>query len=116
MYEYSARLKRVIDADTLEMTLDLGFKTFLDCTLRLAMVNGPELSTAAGKIAKAAVEQWFKDNPGPYVVNTAKDKQEKYGRYLALVRSAEQRFLIQDMISEGHLVVWTGKGPRPGTE
>ncbi len=42
MYEYRARITRVIDGDTVEAEIDLGFHVSLTVTLRLAGINAPE--------------------------------------------------------------------------
>ena len=43
MFEYRAELIRVIDGDTVVMSLDLGFKTFVVRTLRLLDIDAPEV-------------------------------------------------------------------------
>lgn len=42
MYEYKAKVTRVIDGDTFEALVDLGFYIFTEITLRLVEVNTPE--------------------------------------------------------------------------
>lgn len=56
MYQYQARLVRVVDADTVVLDLDLGFYQHrLGRSYRLARINAPELSTPEGLLAKAAL-------------------------------------------------------------
>lgn len=43
MYEYRARARRVIDGDTLEITIDLGFGVHTDQTIRLDGIDTAEL-------------------------------------------------------------------------
>lgn len=58
MYQYAARLVRVVDADTIVLDLDLGFYQWrLNRSYRLARINAPEMSTAEGKAAKAALAE-----------------------------------------------------------
>lgn len=56
MYQYAARLVRVVDADTVVLDLDLGFYQWrLNRSYRLARINAPELSTPEGVAARAAL-------------------------------------------------------------
>lgn len=55
VYRYRARVIRVIDADTLDLDIDLGFRTSTRQSIRLRGVNAPELSTDAGRAARLAV-------------------------------------------------------------
>lgn len=56
MYQYSARLVRVVDADTVVLDIDLGFYQWrLGRSYRLARINAPELNTPEGKIAREAL-------------------------------------------------------------
>lgn len=42
MYEYEAELKRVVDGDTLDLIVDLGFSTKVSWRFRLANIDTPE--------------------------------------------------------------------------
>jgi micrococcal nuclease len=56
MYQYVARLVRVIDADTVVLDLDLGFYQWrLNRSYRLARINAPEMNTPEGIAARAAL-------------------------------------------------------------
>ena len=115
MYEYNATMVRVIDGDTLEVVIDLGFKVAVRETVRLAGINCPERDTDAGKAATKAVEEWFADQGSRCVIRTAKPEgqTEKFGRYLAQVVSRHGADLVADLIAAGHAVRWTGRGARP---
>jgi len=80
-YAFYAQLRKVIDGDTLELTIDLGFNVKIDIVARLEGVNTPELNTKKGKEAKAFVEN---ELAGAHLFIETK-KQERYGRYLAKV-------------------------------
>ena len=80
MYQYFATLVRVIDGDTLVVSVDLGFKIKHQITCRLRGINCPEMSTDAGKTAKSFVERDIVPGQG-LLIETY--KTEKYGRYLA---------------------------------
>lgn len=109
MYEYRGRVVRVIDADTLLLTLDLGFSLTITDHFRLVGLNAPELATQEGKAAATWVANWLKSSvavsfdvdPFPLIVRTQKDKREKFGRLLATIdyRGAN---LNAELIAAGH--------------
>lgn len=85
MYNYSATVLRVVDGDTIWVTVDLGMDTYRTIDIRFYGINAPEKNTDAGKAAKAWLESQLP--PGTRVVlDTYKDQTEKYGRYLGIVR------------------------------
>lgn len=55
-YRYRAKLHRVIDGDTYELDVDLGFGVFSRVPIRLRGYNSAEMNTAAGKAAKLRAE------------------------------------------------------------
>lgn len=106
MYEYSATLIRVVDGDTIWVDLDLGLDIHHSIDLRLAGINAPEMKTYEGKAARGALIELL-NRAGPMVVRTQKDKQEKYGRYLAVVIMGEVN--VNDaMVAGGHAVAYSG--------
>lgn len=82
MYEYNATLDRVVDGDTLILTVDLGFYLKTTAPFRLARIDAPELSTEAGKQLKQLLQQY---EGQPVQITTSKNPKDKYGRYLAEV-------------------------------
>lgn len=116
MYDYQAAVLTVHDGDTLKLRVDLGFYIHDDMTIRLAGINAPELSTPEGKAAQAFADDWIKAHASPYVgVWTQKDKQEKYGRYLATVYDLADpsATLNAALLAAGYAHPWDGTGPRP---
>jgi micrococcal nuclease len=83
LYTYKVANCRVVDGDTLEVTLDLGFSTFRKEKLRLARVNAPELKTANGLASKAYLSDLLNDKV--ITIQTKKDAKDRYGRYIAEV-------------------------------
>lgn len=84
MYTYQATVLRVIDGDTIDIDIDLGFAIRQKMKIRLHGINAPETSTPEGKVAK----RWLAEKlpvGTSIVVKTVKDRQEKYGRYLGTV-------------------------------
>lgn len=45
MYEYGCKVKRVVDGDTIDITIDLGFKIFYDTRVRMYGIDTPESRT-----------------------------------------------------------------------
>ena len=45
MYEYAAKVERVVDGDTIDVTLDLGFSIQYQARIRLLGINTPESRT-----------------------------------------------------------------------
>jgi micrococcal nuclease len=115
MWQYRARPIRAIDGDTVAVTIDLGFKVRYETTLRLLDVRAPEMvgaDRARGVAAKVECQHWL-DAAGvgewPLLVDTFKDKTDKYGRFVAVVtRVRDGRSLNFDMTE--WLVVNGGEG------
>lgn len=93
MYEYCARVTRVIDGDTLVATVDLGFRVGLTETFRLLGINTPEIHGVKkdseeyrkGMKAKVFVEKMLELTDFQVLIATRKDEQGKYGRWLAKI-------------------------------
>jgi micrococcal nuclease len=87
LYRYRAALNRVIDGDTYDLMIDLGFRASLRVAVRLNGYNAPELPTPDGVLAReAAAALLFR---GPIVVQTYKD-QRSFERWVADVYVAGQ--------------------------
>src|SRR5688500_9542162 len=103
-YTYRATVARLVDADTLNLIIDIGFRITATMPVRLTGVDAPELSTDAGKRAKAYVFEWLAlhatPRPYPFTVVTDKDP-EKYGRWLARVIADNGAVLNNDLIANG---------------
>jgi micrococcal nuclease len=122
MYEYKGHVIRVVDGDTLHVDLDLGADCHTMMTLRLMGVNAPEHGTPEGDEATEYVRNWVHNHGGAdglVIVQTVKDRKEKYGRYLAYVYgwpegetefdpSSSDRLLNDMLVAEGHAVPYDG--------
>lgn len=115
MYTYQATIERVVDGDTLDVLIDLGFDIHIRQRLRLYGINTPESRTkdlqekARGLATKAFVHDWSLTNNKVYV-KTIKDATEKYGRILAYVYpDVEMRLsLNEQLVDAGHAVPYFG--------
>ena len=86
-YLYKAKVIDVHDGDTVTLNIDLGFGVILqNQKLRFAGINAPEL-TGANATAGAASRDWLKAKllGQDVIIESIKDRQEKYGRWLAKV-------------------------------
>jgi micrococcal nuclease len=100
MYEYQASVLKNVDGDTIHARIDLGVDVRVDVTLRFAGINAPELSTPEGVVSAQFVAHAIPADAS-IVVRTAKDRREKYGRYLAWIMLSDGSCLNQTLIDEG---------------
>tara|TARA_R110000782_G_scaffold109238_3_gene198157 strand:- start:1192 stop:1614 length:423 start_codon:yes stop_codon:yes gene_type:complete len=91
MYEYSCTVDRVVDGDTCDVVLDLGFDILYRCRVRLYGIDTPESRTRdadekiRGKLASAFLQKAI-DNGTKVVIETKlKDSKGKFGRVLGNV-------------------------------
>ena len=83
MYEYRAKLARVIDGDTVVLDIDLGLDVTHRIVVRVLGINCPERFTEEGKQATAFTKLFLENRD--LTITTVKDSREKYGRYLARI-------------------------------
>ena len=80
MYAYTATLVRVIDADTVVLDLDLGFRLWRrNESYRLGRIDAPELPTDSGVAARSALVLRLSIAQSLSATTT---KADKYGRWL----------------------------------
>mgnify|MGYP001224700155 CR=1 FL=1 len=120
MYEYNCKIRRVVDGDTLDVDIDLGFDLYLfNQRIRLKGVDTPESRTRDleekkyGLAAKAFVESYL---PVGSIrkLSTVKDKAGKYGRILGKFKAYDSYTdawvnLNQLMIIKHHAVEYHGQ-------
>lgn len=80
MYTYAALITNVVDGDTVDARIDVGFGIGLTDRLRLKGINAPEIETPAGRLARKFLKDYFKTCP---TVVIRSFKSEMYGRWLA---------------------------------
>ena len=115
-YSYTnVEVTRVVDGDTIEVVVDLGFRVMMKMPLRIYGINTPELKQPNHDEAVAALQKILKmkptkAHPSPTTkvsVNTIKPR-EKYGRYLAEVFLADGTSVAERMIATGFAVPYFG--------
>ena len=124
---YGAKLLKVIDGDTVELMVDLGFNIHHKMRVRLYGVNTPESRTKdlkekeLGLKAKKFTEDWLTHHEWVFV-NTIPDKNDKYGRILARIFSSDQindpktACLNIDIIQAGYAREYFGIGDKTWAE
>lgn len=116
MYDYKARCLRVVDGDTVDLEVDLGFDILHRIRVRIFGIDAPEvtgLSKVAGLESKAYVERWVAAAGDKLMITSIKDRRDKYGRYLAdlwyagdLVGSVHHLHVV--MIVDGKAIPYDG--------
>ena len=87
MYHYSCQILRVIDGDTVEANIDLGFNCWYRSAVRLKGIQAPELTGSSHKEGIASKEYLGKlvlREPIEIRTELRKDK-DKYGRVLGML-------------------------------
>ena len=109
MYEYRAKVEKVVDGDTIDVIIDLGFKILTTQRLRLARVNTPEIYRRSkdseeyrrGMEAKEYVIRRLEENGNEFLLKTFKHPG-KYGRYIAEVHLEDSgKTLNQELLEKG---------------
>ena len=86
MYHYKAKIIAVYDGDTVTAMVDLGFLHFQEMKLRLFGIDTPELrgeEREQGMVVRDLLREMILDKE--VEIHSYKDKQGKYGRYLATI-------------------------------
>lgn len=105
MYEYKIKkIKKIIDGDTLDIEIDLGFNIVITQRVRLAGINAPETKTAnlEEKVQGLESKKWLEEK-----LNTTKlmhiktEKDDKYGRILGWIYIGDDTIPVNNhMINE----------------
>ena len=103
MFTYIAIVERVIDGDTVDVHIDLGFDIWHSVRLRLLGLDAPEMATPEGKAAKVFVRDALEGE----TVTITTHKTDKYGRYLAEIFQRDQSF-NKALIDLGFAVPYDG--------
>ena len=107
MYKYGAKLLRVVDGDTADVMIDLGFDTWVKARLRFKGVDTWEKRTRdkeekiKGLAATAFTSTYLEMNDGKFTIQSY--GKGKYGRVLAEIFVKGQEKSINELLVEnGH--------------
>jgi micrococcal nuclease len=119
MYEYKANLIKVVDGDTVDVDIDLGFGVWLkNERVRIMGIDTPESRTRDpveklfGLAAKDRVKELLQSNVilKTFAAKDGEDMKGKFGRILGdFYVSADKKLLTEVMIDEGHAVPYHGQ-------
>jgi len=110
MYEYHVKkVTNVVDGDTIDVEIDLGFDISFSSRVRLAGIDTPESRTTdkaekvLGLEAKEYVKSKIKDAKEVVIKTEKMDSSEKYGRILGWVFLDGSKISINEqMIADGY--------------
>lgn len=116
MFEYRVKqVTKVVDGDTIDVDIDLGFSISYSQRLRLAGIDTPESRTTdkfektLGIESKDYLKHKLKDAKDIVVKTEKPDSSEKYGRILGWVYvDGNTKSLNEQMIEDGY--AWSYMG------
>ena len=114
MYKYNAKVSRVVDGDTVDALVDLGFDTWKHVRIRMMGLNAPESRTRdleekkRGLAAKDRLIELLGTNDDKFILQS--HGVGKYGRCLGelFVESLGETSVQETLINEGHGVAYFG--------
>ena len=111
MYIYNAKCIKVVDGDTIDAQIDLGFDTHKVIRIRLVGINAPESRTrdleekTRGLAAKQFVIDILKKHHNNFILHS--QGVGKYGRCLGEIFLGDVK-LNELLITEGHAIAYNG--------
>lgn len=110
MYQYYVRkVENVVDGDTIDVLIDLGFDILFSSRVRLAGIDTPESRTkdlkekALGLESKEYLKKALKDAKSVVIKTEKMDSSEKYGRILGWIYVNDDTVSLNDMmINDGY--------------
>ncbi len=117
MYEYRAKLVKVVDGDTVDVDIDLGFGVWLkDERVRIMGIDTPESRTSDkvekvfGLAAKERIKQLIEKDCilKTFAAKDGEDMKGKFGRILGDFIVGD-KMVTEIMIDEGHAVKYWGQ-------
>jgi len=109
MYEYKCEVTRIVDGDTIDVILDLGFSILHKARVRLYAIDTPESRTrnkdekARGLMAKNFIVQNVNAAEQCVIQTHLKDSKGKFGRVLGTLVTDELN--VNEALVENHLAV-----------
>lgn len=112
MHEYKiSSVSKVVDGDTVDLTIDVGFYMFTIQRIRIAGVDTPEMASkdeterTVANDAKTFVEKWF-SNGKQFTIKTTKD--DKYGRMLGEIKNERGECINTLLVEKGYAWPYDG--------
>jgi endonuclease YncB( thermonuclease family) len=110
LFTYKGYVKEIIDADTLWVTIDLGFNSRTTQKIRLRGINAPKIETEQGKKALnylkrrlnpcffIIIKTYYRDTYNRYVADIFYDKNDQNDTQV----TKNGVFLNQELLDKGH--------------
>ena len=116
MYQYKATITRIIDGDTVDCDIDLGFKVILaKQRIRLYGMDTPESRTRDkvekkyGLLAKKFLVEFIEAEDYQITIETSKSGRGKFGRIRGKLMNADGVCVNDLMCEVGHAVPYFGQ-------
>ena len=112
MFEYSAEVLRIVDGDTLDAEIDIGFDVFVKKRIRLFGIDTWESRTRdleekkKGLAAKARLKELLEENGNKFMLQS--HELGKYGRVLGSIILDDDRDACDILLEEGHAYSYDG--------
>ncbi len=97
MYEYYTKIDKVVDGDTVDVFIDLGFSVWHKERIRIAGIDTAEKNTPLGKDLKAYMKELLEGK----MVRLQVSKPDKYGRYLGEIWLGSDESINKQLIKHG---------------
>ena len=113
MYEYKAKLIKVVDGDTIDAYIFLGFNVNIKERIRLMGIDTPESRTrnkaekSWGMAAKNRLKELLKETKGEFTLTTKIQKKGKFGRVLGTI-IIDGKDANQTLMEEQLAIPYTG--------
>jgi len=114
MYEYNCKVEKIVDGDTIDVVLDLGFDILYKSRVRLYGIDTPESRTrnldekVRGKMASAFLKKAIEEGDKVCIQTKLKDSRGKFGRVLGDV-VVDGVNINQSMVDNHHAVKYFGQ-------
>ena len=123
MFEYFCKVTRVVDGDTIDVEVDLGFDIIHRARVRMMGIDTPESRTrnkaekVLGLASKARLKELLANRR--VKLETSKEGKAKFGRILATVWTSDKKGveeyvnINEKLIEEGHVRPYFGGSKIP---
>ena len=111
MFEYKAIVKKVYDADTITVDIDLGFGIWLKKqSIRFLHVDVPEIrreERKQGLISRDVLRKWL-PLESEIILKTYKDRKGKYGRWLGEIFVPDEANPLNGVVNINEKLISSG--------
>ena len=102
LYTYKCSVLRIIDGDTVELSIDLGLNVHIHHVCRLYGIDAAEVRSEPETAAEATARLSELLANTPIICRTIKDRTGKYGRYLVTLIDKHGTNINEAMVLGGY--------------